>query len=275
LIAAGSRGRKLIAVAARGADLVVYGALDGPPDVRGRPRLVLPDALDRLSDPLPFASSLHPRWTSAIGSVMAMSIPGRSTTILTWQAKDDLLWTLRQGDAHPTTRGYVVGFCPSHGKTQIVEEGSGSRGARVVELAPTGEERVIHSDPRAPTGALFGDTDVIAYSTDDAIADWHVLSATSTSLAHLSAPTGTKVIGVHADRTKGASLILLEADARTISLAGRSFSAVVLKASAPIEHAFASPRGGMVTWRTREGWIEVGSVHHRAIVMRVAPEEGA
>ena len=88
---------------------------------------------------------------------------------------------------------------------------------------------------------------------------------------HLHAPEGSRVIGVEFDAT-GPSLVAVSPDARRIALMGRASAPTLFTTSTPIEHAVVAPRGGMVAWRTSEGLLEVGSIHHRGIVMRLRPE---
>lgn len=282
LLAAGHRGRRLLAVAADGDDLVIYGGFEGPPDPRGRKRFVLHDCFATAPDLPAKEPEIERRLSEQRQSRRdelgcALWANGHSwandlSPQLVWQSRDERLSSLSANQAQPRVTWGVLAFCAMvNGRTRFVQ----APGARTGLISSTGIEHLEHHEPdRAATRAFFGgfEGQALAYTTGEPPGRWRVLSDPSSSPMDLSDLSG-EVIGVHAGPSEPVSLVLLDPDRRTVSLVSRSSSARVLTASAPIERALSAPRGNMVAWRTVEGWIEVGSLTYREVLLRIAPEE--
>jgi hypothetical protein len=89
----------------------------------------------------------------------------------------------------------------------------------------------------------------------------------------LTPPADTTVVGVHPSGPSGApELLLLDGDARTLSLFGRSSPRKLPRATAPIVDVAVNAWRGQLAYATSRGEVVLHSVYEDAPLARYLPE---
>jgi hypothetical protein len=100
--------------------------------------------------------------------------------------------------------------------------------------------------------------------------EWTLFHHGKTRLRALS---GSRAVGVVSEsRDRGEGLMLLNADDRTLGLAGRNWSRPLLVASGPIEHLAVSTASPQFAYATADGEVTIASTETGAVAARWLPE---
>lgn len=273
LIAAGQRGRRLIGVSVRGtgsdSELVIHRA----PwmDAKGETgTLVVPNDAGLGHR----ASSRGARLGHAMVNVLALD--DRSLDVTFHDGASALVSVRASGLVQYVAEG-VLGVTPVHDGALLVIASENETSVLVIERGEKPQRILAQHAGLTSTRALFGScelgTGVAAFSLDALHRSYRCIERNTRISTELHAPSGSTVIGVHQDPKAGPTLVILEQDERAIGVIGRRGARASIRASARIVEAYGAARGGLVAWRTSEGFLEVGSLAHDAVVLRVPPTE--
>ncbi len=174
------------------------------------------------------------------------------------------------GELRPLTTATAAAV--TAGVLQLVEPAAEDHPARIVRVVGDGEPEIVAEIRGSGRRAFFGFGGLAVEHEREGT--WQLFDG-SGSDCFLTPFTGTQVVGVGQDlqQRSGPGLLLLDADWRTLVLAGRGWTRKVATAAAEIEHVsvhHASPR---FAYATVAGEITVGSFHHENPLFRLLPED--
>ncbi|MFO0684169.1 MAG: hypothetical protein U0234_19105 [Sandaracinus sp.] len=175
----------------------------------------------------------------------------------------------------------VIAVASRYDGMLLVRSAPEGRETRIDLLARNGSAQLKMSMQARSAHAQFSARDdgratFVALASDDdpsttTVLGWRasLLEGRATTLV---IPDGGRALGAWGDPGSPA-LVLLDADERSVSVVSRQGARVAARSTTGrIVEIARAPRGPLVAWRTAEGWIEVASLDHEGVFLRLPPE---
>jgi len=160
----------------------------------------------------------------------------------------------------------------SAGVLNLVEPAAEDHPARIVRVVGDREPEVMAEIQGSGRRAFFGFGGLAVEHESEG--SWQIFDGSGGDCS-LIPFIGSQVVGVGQDlqQRNGPGLLLLDADWRTLVLAGRSWTRKVATAAAEIEHVAVHPASPRFAYATTAGEITIGSFDHEVPLLRLLPED--